>query len=424
MANFSVILELTRYILALAFGVYTSASLLNVKFSKKNMLILSLFFVIDGIVQGFGYYYMTVPLIKMLYPAITHLPLLLLLVIVFKRRVFPSVIAITTTYLCCQIANWASTFSVFFGRPAWSENLVYSIVLIATFIFMWLFVSRYFSGLLLKPNKALFSFSIVPVLYYIFDYVTTVYTELFYGGYLVIVEFPPFLLCIWYLIFCTVYYEQDRAEKDMENRNRLIEMKYEQSFKEIEAMKKSEKNVSLLRHDMRHFMTVVYEYLESGQGDKAKEYIADILESIEATQRIRFCANEAINMILSSYNEEIEEQNIRFSYQVEVSSQLKISDVDITSILSNSLENAVRETVMLPEEKRLIELSLREKGEKLLISVENTYLNKPVFVDDIPVSRQKGHGYGTQSIQYTVEKLNGNCYFSVTDDRFRVQIVL
>ena len=61
---------------------------------------------------------------------------------------------------------------------------------------------------------------------------------------------------------------------------------------------------------------------------------------------------------------------------------------------------------------------------KLLISLKNTFAEKPVLTDGMPYSSKAGHGFGTQSIRYVTEKLNGNCQFSVKDGWFILRIVL
>ena len=61
---------------------------------------------------------------------------------------------------------------------------------------------------------------------------------------------------------------------------------------------------------------------------------------------------------------------------------------------------------------------------KLLISLKNTFAEKPVMTDGIPHSSKAGHEFGTQSIRYVAEKLNGNCQFSVKDGWFILRIVL
>lgn len=49
---------------------------------------------------------------------------------------------------------------------------------------------------------------------------------------------------------------------------------------------------------------------------------------------------------------------------------------------------------------------------------------KPIMADGMPHSSKAGHGFGTQSIRYVAEKLNGNCQFSVNDGWFILRVVL
>ena len=69
-------------------------------------------------------------------------------------------------------------------------------------------------------------------------------------------------------------------------------------------------------------------------------------------------------------------------------------------------------------------MSLSEKGGKILISIKNPYGQTPKFIGDMPVSKESGHGYGTQSIRYTVEKLGGNCQFALADGQFVLRVII
>lgn len=64
------------------------------------------------------------------------------------------------------------------------------------------------------------------------------------------------------------------------------------------------------------------------------------------------------------------------------------------------------------------------KGNKLLISIKNTFAEKPDLQDGLPQTKEKGHGFGTQSIRYVAERLNGNCQFTVDGDMFILRIIL
>ena len=84
-----------------------------------------------------------------------------------------------------------------------------------------------------------------------------------------------------------------------------------------------------------------------------------------------------------------------------------------SAILSNALDHALDAQKELPQERRSVRLMLKTSGGKLLLSVENPIAAAPCFADGLPVSKKKGHGYGTQSIRYMTERLGGKWQFSV-----------
>ena len=419
-----IIFELLRYVLTLFFGISISALFLAIDLTRRNIAVLSVFTGIELLIQGSLYLTHNVAIISMLYPAITHLPLLILFMFAFKKRFSASLLAITIAYLCCQIANWFSAVPSALEWHIWTTDIVYILVICLTFILVIRYVLESFSSLLAKPTKELYSFGIVPVFYYIFDYISTVYTELLYAGHVVAIEFTPFLMSVCYMLFCTAYFKQYEEKMEAENRNRFMSMKQKQSDKEINMIKRSEQNISLLRHDMRHFLSTISAHIENNELDMAQEYIKSLIENVDNTAVKKYCTNEIVNMILSSYENDIESNNIDFKYTLKISKDLPISDVDLTSILSNGFENAVHAALQQEKGPRIIELEMIEKSGKLLISLENTYGIEPIFLEGIPITENQGHGLGTQSILHTAEKLKGNCKFSAKGNRFILQVIL
>ena len=78
------ILESIRYTLTLLFGIFVSALFLDIRINKKNVICLFLFFYIDLVLQGIFYFTKDLSAVISLDPFITHLPLLLFVVLIFK----------------------------------------------------------------------------------------------------------------------------------------------------------------------------------------------------------------------------------------------------------------------------------------------------------------------------------------------------
>lgn len=408
----------------LLFGVFVSAAFLSIPFYKKNILVLLLFCIGVNALHIVCYVTIGLKATHWLYPVITHLPSVLLFCLHYKRKVLFSTFAVMSAYLCCQLSKWLSMLAFLLTGKLWVE---YGIRAVIT-VLLGLLILRYFASsiavILNKPIKTVLIFNILPAAYYVFDYIATVYTDLLYSGSEAVFEFLPFVLCVAYLIFSVVYFKEYEEKCEAERHNQLMEMRRSQSEKEIEAIKRSGYAVSLLRHDMRHFLNNISSYIENGDSDKAKAYIREIIASADQTAMQKYCDNEIVNMILSSYENEVREKGINFHHSIQIPAELPFSDVDFTSILSNGIENAIYAVSTLDPDKRTITLDLRMNDNKLLLSIKNPYAHKVEMIDGIPQSKETGHGLGTHSIKYITEKLNGNCQFMAQNGQFALRVVL
>lgn len=418
------VLELLHHAVTLLFGVYISAAFLGIRMSRKNIAVLGGFSAAVGVVSTLVFIFFGEAFTAQIYPLIIHLPLILFLTFFYKFTVLRSTLSVLTAYLCCQISKWVGLAILSITDAEWVYYSVRIVTTLVVFAVLIRYVSNAAAQLMQKPTKALLIFAILPFSYYFFDYATGVYTELLYSGKKVVSEFLGFVLSIAYLLFLLVYFKQYEEKRETEQRSHILEMQREQYKREIEAQKRSANALSLLRHDMRHFCTTISAYIDSGECDKAKEYIGDIISYVDRTATHKFCKNEIVNMILSSYENVMEENQIDLKYSICIPEELPVSDVDLTSILSNALENAIHAVLPMETENRHITLHLRMDDGKLLITLKNTFAEKPVLTDGIPHSSKEGHGFGTQSIRYVTEKLKGNCQFSVKDDWFILRVVL
>lgn len=131
-----------------------------------------------------------------------------------------------------------------------------------------------------------------------------------------------------------------------------------------------ERAVSILRHDMRHFLLSISSYIENNENEKALDYINEVIHTSDKTALQRYCKNNIVNLILSSHEGEMKKKQITFQYTIQIPEKLRISDVDLTALLSNGLENAIHAVSDLPMPKRIIRLDMHMNHDKLLISLK------------------------------------------------------
>ena len=417
------LLGIANFSILLFFGIFVSAAFLGIEKTRKNNIIMFLFGVALYGLQTISYILFGLKYAEMLYPLITHLPLLLLFTLYFKQKVPSSLFAILSAYLSCQLSKWFGVLAFSLSHEAW---IVFT-VRIATTIPIWYVIVHYAAKpvhiILSKSRKTILIFGILPAAYYLFDYIATVYTNLLYSGSQVVFEFLPFILCVAYLFFSVIYFNEYEEKCKAEQQKQLIEIQTNQSIKEIAEIKRSEYEISLIRHDMRHFLSNVSTLIENKDYARAQDYIQKVIEVTNKTAVHKFCENKMINMIVSSYESRMKDRSIRFEANVAIPAELPCSELEITSILSNGLENAINAVSELEQVKRSILLTMCMNNNKLLLSIVNPYAYAPAFKDGLPVSEAKGHGLGTKSIQYMTAKLNGNCHFTAENGMFTLRVV-
>ena len=407
----------------LLFGIYVAALFLGIRMSRKNIISLFIFACGIGLVYILTYAWFGTDGTRQLYPLIIHLPLILFLHFFYKHRTALCVLSVLTAYLCCQISNWIGLAAVSLIHLEWVYYSVRIVVTIVVFILL-CFISDALIQLAQKPTKSILIFGFMPFVYYLFDYVTNVYTELLYSGLEVVVEFLGFALCIAYILFLILYFRQYEEKREAERVSQMVKMQWEQSAREIESIHRSEHAISILRHDMRHFLVNISTFIDNGEMEAAQSYISELIDNTEKAAMRKYCKNEIVNMILSSYERQIRNNEIDFQYSIWIPEKLQFSDIDITAILSNGLENAIQAVLPLEPCERYIKFDLRMNDNKLLLSIKNTFAEKPIFRDGMPQSRESGHGFGTQSIWHVAEKMKGNCQFSVDGNLFVLQVIL
>ena len=333
-------------------------------------------------------------------------------------------LGVTSAYLSCQFSNWMGIAAL----AATGSQIAYYMARIITTAGVFA-VLLHWAGdigprLAVKSRTELEILLILPLVYYIFDYATNVYTTLFHSGSVVTVEFLAFALCAFYLMFLAVYLREYEAKETAERERWMLATRYNAAIKELEAWRQSGRELSVLRHDMRHFLRGLAVLIEEGHIDEALERIDDLCETNDRTAVRRYCANDTVNIALSSFISDINQHDITADLRAAVPESVHVADVDLFSVLSNALDNAIVAASAAPQGKRFVDLNLRYEDGQLLLLVSNTFDRPPHMVDGMPIAQHAGHGFGTKSIKLAVERMNGNCQFRINGDRFELRAVM
>ena len=407
----------------LLFGIFVSAAFAGVKSNKKNIAILVGIFVFSGLLQLAVYMLLGEEFIWKLYPLISHLPVLIALCTVFCKKPVAAAASLFTAYLCCQPSKWFGLLIYGITDSMVEQYITRILVLVLVAVIVFMFVSDYIAQIYDKNDRTVLLLGITPTVYYFFDYITVVYLNVFNWKNPVIVEFMPFFLCIIFMTFCLIYHREYEEKSDAERKEQIVKIMLSEQKKEYDAIKRSEHEIRLIRHDMRLVLNSISVCIDNGDLSAAKKLISAYSDNIESTVVKKYCSNNMLNYTLSSFADRCTENNTTFVCRVDVD-DISCDEIMLSGIISNAMDNAINAQQAVPQKQRRIQLILKNHNGRLLLSVKNRLGNTPHFFDGVPVSDKKGHGYGTQSIIYLAEKMGGNCRFSIEDCSFILRVII
>ena len=226
--------------------------------------------------------------------------------------------------------------------------------------------------------------------------------------------------CIFVLIilyaFCCVR-ERDR-------RNDIINQMLIDSQKQYKFKKETIDIINGKCHDLKHQIGALRRMTKPEQDERIRELEKRIMFydlSIDT-------GNEVINTILTERTLYCTENGIRL-YTSGSGKKLQFMDpVDIYTLLGNALDNAV-ESVMRIEDKdrKVINFSISEQGEIVLIRTDNYYEGKIEFKNGMPLTSKSNkfyHGFGMDSMRRIVEKYDGSIAVGTEAGIFTLQMVI
>ena len=407
------------------FGIVLSAAFCELEWTRQRKLLLAGCTVLMLALQGIVSLRWSTSFTRYLYPVITHLPLVILLV-AMTRKVLWSLIAVLTAYLCCQLRRWAAllVIALFPTGGTALQDATELIVPLPLLLALVHWIAPSVRALSHSSLKLQLQFGVIPLLSYVFDYFTRIYTDLLSSGNQAAVEFMPFVCSLAYLAFVLQTTQEQKRRSQLEQTQNSLNLQVAQAVREIDALRESQRKASTYRHDLRHHLQYISSCIENGRTDTAQDYIRSVCREIEASKVTVYCENEAANLILSAFAARAAGCGVDFRVRSALPQTLPLPESDLCVLLSNALENALhacqrQNAAGLPA---FIETSAYEQDGRFFLQLANACSAPVLFEDGVPVTREPGHGLGVRSICAIVEKYGGIYSFTQKQEQFILRI--
>lgn len=222
------------------------------------------------------------------------------------------------------------------------------------------------------------------------------------------------LSCTIYLKYCMV---QD------EKRNYLVRDEvYKKNYEDIDQMLK----ISGQRlHDMKNHFVVIKELCVQNNLSGIEEYVDDIYDEYFNQSFQEWTGNRIVDIILNQKKIIAERKGIEFNLEVKKIPEIKLSDIEICSLLGNLLDNAIEACEKQREEARFIDVKMQAKKGFLFIKIKNSISSKPKIERGVFITSKKDkatHGYGLKSVNRIVKKYEGDISYTIEEETFEIRI--
>ncbi|WP_246615223.1 sensor histidine kinase [Clostridium thailandense] len=182
-----------------------------------------------------------------------------------------------------------------------------------------------------------------------------------------------------------------------------------------------------VRHDLRHHLLIVRNYLEEDNKIELLKYLEEQRKVLPVDIEETICENTAVNVLACYYIGLAKEKGVQTDFKISIGTDIGILDSDLSIIFGNCLENALEACEKVKSSDALIRVRAGIKMGDLVIVIGNNFDGQILYDNKEfrSIKRNGDRGIGISSIQALSEKYGGKANFEVIKENFfKVSIVL
>jgi Histidine kinase-, DNA gyrase B-, and HSP90-like ATPase. len=414
------------YIITGMFGTYTVYKYMEVFFDVKRTgrLFEFLTYAVYYIFITFTYLLENVPIVLIL----SNLIAFFLLTFNYESTVKKRILSAVLTYLILMIIELtAYLLTGALNFYLFSENnysSVYGMIVCRILSFLAVLVLGNFKNIRKGesvPNSNWICIVLIPL--------TSLYMNLmlFKADGLSVAQVLGGIILLFLVNFATFYlYDTITAALSEKMQSILILEQNKYYNKQLETMKTSLQATNTIKHDLKNHMFSIKTLIENGDTQGSLNYISKITDDIGTRKDLSTSGNAVIDSIINFKFQEAEQSGVTTSLDLRIPEDLAIPSFDMTIILGNLLDNAIK-AAAAANDNTYVNVNMKYDKGRLMIQVDNSYIgeineaNGKLLTSN---SDKENHGIGLQSVAKVIQKYNGTINIDYKDNIFSVSLLL
>ncbi len=205
---------------------------------------------------------------------------------------------------------------------------------------------------------------------------------------------------------------------------KLMEYQAEQSERHLKEVKSIHAEMRGYKHDFHHHLQVLDSYLEAGELTRARDYVKELDAKLQNVDTLLKTGNVSLDAILSAKIAQAREESVAVTVKANVPDGLLLSDVELSIVIGNLLDNAIEACRTLQGEK-FIRLYLSVKGKMLYFSMLNSSGPKLSKTGNLFQTRKGGlHGFGLRRAEAIITSHGGWIKYNSEDGAFTSEFLV
>ncbi len=205
---------------------------------------------------------------------------------------------------------------------------------------------------------------------------------------------------------------------------KLVEYQTEQSRRHLEEVRSIHQQMRGYKHDFHHHLQALKGQLEAGEIDRAIAYIEQLDNHLMNVDTLLKTGNVSLDAILSTKLSQAKAEGITVTIKANVPDDLLISDLELSILVGNLLDNAI-EACRKAKGEKFIRIFIGMKGKMLYFSMLNSAGEKRKKVGSLFSSGKSGvHGFGLRRAEAILEEHGGWCKYNSEDGAFTSEFLV
>ena len=246
-------------------------------------------------------------------------------------------------------------------------------------------------------------------------------------------KIPHMLIIVGMAIFTFTYlvvflYSKNTLYfRDQEQKDKIQIAQLQQQFAYYQEKLKDEEKVRSVYHDMKNHLLVLQRHILQRQinSPETTEMVEKLQSQVAMYEDYVHTGNDILDIILKEKSELAREKSIAFSVTADLNGVDFIEPLDISTIFSNALDNAIEASEKLPEEQRAILVKAGKMQNFFSVLIENNCLQNS---ENTNIRTTKSddflHGFGISNMRKAAEKYGGQLTTKYEKGTFTLKILI